>query len=91
IKAVYKKHVQITSDEVYDSLPTELATLFSVVKRREWTEVEALVSKISIVQRAIKDGLLEIEYEVKNKANKKTERVASLLKVLDEELKNITS
>lgn len=91
IKAVYKKHVQITSDEVYESLPTELATLFSVVKRREWTEVESLVSKISIVQRAIKEGLLEIEYEVKNKANKKTERVASLLKVLDEELKNITS
>ncbi|WP_088069365.1 primosomal protein N' [Gottfriedia luciferensis] len=91
IKAVYKKHVQITSDEAYEKLVPELANLFAIVKRREWTEVESLVSKISLVQRAIKEGLLEIDYEVKNKANKKTERVVSLLKVLDEELTNISS
>lgn len=91
IKAVYKKHVQVTSDEAYEKLNNELATLFSIIKRREWTEVESLVSRISIVQRAIKDGLLEIEYEVKNKANKKTERVVSLLKILDEELSSISS
>ncbi|PGL69971.1 primosomal protein N' [Bacillus sp. AFS055030] len=91
IKAVYKKHVQVKSDEALNQLVPELANLFSVVKRREWTEVESLVSKISLVQRAIKEGLLEIEYEVKNKANKKTERVVSLLKVLDEELPLIKS
>ncbi|PGZ94830.1 primosomal protein N' [Bacillus sp. AFS029533] len=91
IKAVYKKHVQVTSDEALEQLVPELANLFSIVKRREWTEIESLVSKISLVQRAIKDGLLEIEYEVKNKANKKTERVVSLLKVLDEELPVIKS
>ncbi|WP_088043851.1 primosomal protein N' [Bacillus sp. EAC] len=91
IKAVYKKHVQITSDDVYEKLVPELSTLFSIVKKREWTEIEDLVSKISLVQKAIKDGLLEIEYEVKNKANKKTERVVSLLKVLDEELESISS
>ncbi|XRG79698.1 primosomal protein N' [Rossellomorea sp. GAMAL-10_SWC] len=91
IKAVYKKHVQVTSEEALDQLVPELANLFSIVKRREWTEIESLVSKISLVQRAIKEGLLEIEYEVKNKANKKTERVVSLLKVLDEELPIIKS
>ncbi|MGG2026820.1 primosomal protein N' [Gottfriedia sp. S16(2024)] len=91
IKAVYKKHVQVTSEEALDQLVPELANLFSIVKRREWTEIESLVSKISLVQRAIKEGLLEIEYEVKNKANKKTERVVSLLKVLDEELPTISS
>ncbi|MEH7400689.1 primosomal protein N' [Gottfriedia acidiceleris] len=91
IKAVYKKHVQVTSEEALDQLAPELANLFSIVKRREWTEIESLVSKISLVQRAIKEGLLEIEYEVKNKANKKTERVVSLLKVLDEELPIIKS
>ncbi|WP_088012989.1 primosomal protein N' [Gottfriedia acidiceleris] len=91
IKAVYKKHVQVTSEEALDQLVPELANLFSVVKRREWIEIESLVSKISLVQRAIKEGLLEIEYEVKNKANKKTERVVSLLKVLDEELPLISS
>jgi len=91
IKAVYKKHVQITSDDVFEKLVPELSTLFSIVKKREWTEIEDLVSKISLVQKAIKDGLLEIEYEVKNKANKKTERVVSLLKVLDEELETISS
>ncbi|WP_129689166.1 primosomal protein N' [Gottfriedia acidiceleris] len=91
IKAVYKKHVQVTSEEALDQLVPELANLFSIVKRREWTEIENLVSKISLVQRAIKDGLLEIEYEVKNKVNKKTERVVSLLKVLDEELPMIKS
>jgi len=91
IKAVYKKHVQVTSDEALNQLVPELANLFSIVKRREWTEIESLVSKISLVQRAIKEGLLEIEYEVKNKANKKTERVVSLLKVLDEELPIIKS
>ncbi|UPM53078.1 primosomal protein N' [Gottfriedia acidiceleris] len=91
IKAVYKKHVQVTSEEALDQLVPELANLFSIVKRREWTEMESLVSKISLVQRAIKEGLLEIEYEVKNKANKKTERVVSLLKVLDEELPIIKS
>ncbi|MFF3021585.1 primosomal protein N' [Gottfriedia sp. NPDC057948] len=91
IKAVYKKHVQVTSEEALDQLVPELANLFSIVKRREWTEIESLVSKISLVQRAIKEGLLEIEYEVKNKANKKTERVVSLLKVLDQELPIIKS
>ncbi|MEE6448941.1 primosomal protein N' [Gottfriedia acidiceleris] len=91
IKAVYKKHVQVTSEEALERLVPELANLFSIVKRREWTEIESLVSKISLVQRAIKEGLLEIEYEVKNKANKKTERVVSLLKVLDEELPVIKS
>ncbi|MGG0174502.1 primosomal protein N' [Gottfriedia acidiceleris] len=91
IKAVYKKHVQVTSEEALEQLVPELANLFSIVKRREWTEIESLVSKISLVQRAIKEGLLEIEYEVKNKANKKTERVVSLLKVLDEELPIIKS
>ncbi|MFF2876809.1 primosomal protein N' [Gottfriedia sp. NPDC057991] len=91
IKAVYKKHVQVTSEEALDQLVPELANLFSIVKRREWTEIESLVSKISLVQRAIKEGLLEIEYEVKNKANKKTERVVSLLKVLDDELPAISS
>lgn len=91
IKAVYKKHVQLANDEALEQLSPELVRLFSIVKKREWAEVEELVSKISVVQRAIRNGLLEIEYEVRNKANKKTERVVSLLKILDEELSQISS
>ncbi|MBP0724855.1 primosomal protein N' [Bacillus sp. RG28] len=91
IKAVYKKFVRLHSKESIDYLPEELQAIFTHLERREWSELEELVSKITTVQRAIKEGLLEVDYEVKNKANKKVERVATLLEVFDHEANSISS
>ncbi|PLS16629.1 primosomal protein N' [Bacillus sp. M6-12] len=73
MKAKYEKNIELTNEDAYERLHEDVQSLFKQRKIMPWKEVlEA--GKLSLIQREVQLGNLEVVYYVKNRMNKKTIR-----------------
>ncbi|MBT2715179.1 primosomal protein N' [Bacillus sp. ISL-57] len=88
MKAKYEKVIKVVEDKK-DQLPPSIQNLFGKNDSLSWKDVIE-GENASLVQREMQNGNLELEYNVKNRLNKKTVRVIkSLLSPM--ELKEMAS
>ncbi|MDG4846442.1 primosomal protein N' [Peribacillus frigoritolerans] len=88
MKAKYEKVIKVVEDKK-DQIPPSIQNLFGKNDSLSWKEVIE-GENASLVQKEMQNGNLELEYNVKNRLNKKTVRVIkSLLSPM--ELKEMAS
>jgi primosomal protein N' (replication factor Y) len=88
MKAKYEKFIKVVEDKK-DQLPPSIQNLFEKNDSLSWKDVIE-GENASLVQKEMQNGNLELEYNVKNRLNKKTVRVIkSLLSPM--ELKELAS
>ncbi|MEB2631120.1 primosomal protein N' [Peribacillus frigoritolerans] len=88
MKAKYEKFIKVVEDKK-DQLPPSIQNLFGKNDSLSWKDVIE-GENASLVQKEMQNGNLELEYNVKNRLNKKTVRVIkSLLSPM--ELKEMAS
>ncbi|USK76475.1 primosomal protein N' [Peribacillus frigoritolerans] len=88
MKAKYEKVIKVAEDKK-DQLPSSIQNLFGKNDSLSWKDVIE-GENASLVQKEMQNGNLELEYNVKNRLNKKTVRVIkSLLSPM--ELKEMAS
>ncbi|MGG3479273.1 primosomal protein N' [Peribacillus frigoritolerans] len=88
MKAKYEKFIKVVEDKK-DQLPPSIQNLFGKNDSLSWKDVIE-GENASLVQKEMQNGNLELEYNVKNRLNKKTVRVIkSLLSPM--ELKELAS
>lgn len=88
MKAKYEKVIKVVEDKK-DQLPSSIQNLFGKNDSLSWKDVIE-GENASLVQKEMQNGNLELEYNVKNRLNKKTVRVIkSLLSPM--ELKEMAS
>ncbi|MGE6715847.1 primosomal protein N' [Peribacillus frigoritolerans] len=88
MKAKYEKAIKVVEDKK-DQLPPSIQNLFGKNDSLSWKDVIE-GENASLVQKEMQNGNLELEYNVKNRLNKKTVRVIkSLLSPM--ELKEMAS
>ncbi|MEP9406214.1 primosomal protein N' [Peribacillus frigoritolerans] len=88
MKAKYEKVIKVVEDKK-DQLPPSIQNLFGKNDSLSWKDVIE-GENASLVQKEMQNGILELEYNVKNRLNKKTVRVIkSLLSPM--ELKEMAS
>jgi primosomal protein N' (replication factor Y) len=88
MKAKYEKVIKVVEDKK-DQLPPSIQNLFGKNDSISWKDVIE-GENASLVQKELQNGTLELEYNVKNRLNKKTVRVIkSLLSPM--ELKEMAS
>lgn len=88
MKAKYEKVIKVVEDKK-DQLPPSIQNLFGKNDSLSWKDVIE-GENASLVQKEMQNGNLELEYNVKNRLNKKTVRVIkSLLSPM--ELKELAS
>ncbi|WP_246940082.1 primosomal protein N' [Bacillus pinisoli] len=78
LKAKYEKEVELLKPDLFSSMPSLLQALFQRGLTVPWSEVENKPNLIRLIQKEIKNGLVEINYVVKAKGKKKTHKVLYL-------------
>ncbi len=89
LKSKYEKEVKVVSDDKFEDLPEVLQGLFQNNRTVKWEDIEKNSATIKAIQQANKEGKLVIEYIVKARAKKKTHKVISLAKTIEETQKTI--
>jgi len=88
MKAKYEKFIKVVEDKK-DQLPPSIQNLFGKNDSLSWKDVIE-GENASLVQKEMQNGNLELEYNVKNRLNKKTVRVIKPL-LSPMELKELAS
>ena len=72
IKATYKKRLQLRNRE---EVAPEILSLFQGKETIDWEAIEAQPHLYRTIQQEIKNGTTEVVYQVKDKVQKKKQRV----------------
>jgi primosomal protein N' (replication factor Y) (superfamily II helicase) len=75
LKAKYEKEISLTNSSDPNSLTPILRNLFLKQNRVNWTDIEDNGDYLRAVKKEMSNGHLEVNYVVKNRANKKTQKV----------------
>ncbi|MFZ3587976.1 primosomal protein N' [Bacillus sp. DJP31] len=91
LKSKYEKEVMLKQAEKMEDLPKVLQVLFQNRRSFQWEEIEKHTDVIKAIQQAIKNEIVEIDYVVKSRAKKKTQKVLSLNVSIEEAQKTVES
>ncbi|MFD1735764.1 primosomal protein N' [Bacillus salitolerans] len=91
LKAKYEKEIVLTESCNLDDLHSNLKGLLSSKHTINWTEVEEKPEIFKLVKQEIQRGNVEVQYLVKNRANKKTHKVLTLEKSVEDILQIINT
>ncbi|MFC4320234.1 primosomal protein N' [Litchfieldia salsa] len=82
MRAKYEKEIRLTSNEFLEKLDPVISKWFQINHVVPWEQVEKS-NELTLFQKAIQSGSLEVVYKVKDRASKKT--VRHVLPVLSKE------
>ncbi|MFC0558659.1 primosomal protein N' [Halalkalibacter alkalisediminis] len=81
LRTKVKKKILLKED--LSRLPGNIQPLFLDTKQIEWAKVEENKSLLKSIHQAVKDELLEVDYQVEEKGKKKTERYVRIAANID--------
>ncbi|WP_456275546.1 primosomal protein N' [Bacillus sp. AK128] len=78
LKAKYEKEIELKRADQLISMPETLQILFKNRTTIQWSDIENQHGLLKTIQKEVKDGNLEINYVVKSRGKKKTQKVLFL-------------